>query len=559
MFATDYIGLLDNLPFENHLSITEKILAQIHKNLYKSIPYLDNYLSSPFLKDELAKEFSNYKKLTSYTEEYEKLKFKEKVEWIEKNEGFINTLNKFKNELGKGLFRKALDAIESLASCPCELSCHINEIKYYTHIIVSEYLFNGFSKKEIKNFLNSTLEKEKYTFIFPEEIKTLEEKNKYLQNVNLKEQFEAFWCAFKKNSYESYLLFRVKNIKAEDDFCFTYDNATFYSGQHVKFAHLKEERDDKLDSMMVDRLFRHEDKLIIAVISIQFSSFENALQLAINQINKELTYLNYITGANALLDPFEYITLSPEFTLDGGSVKFDKSFEDIRIDNHRERLEDNPYKYLDGVVSKAKDHLLNFEDTFIQAVSSKKPNDYWQYLENLIQSAILNKDKVVKEYVSSILLLKSFQYHQDQVLRYILNAIAPLPFNCSAERIGIDKKRQAEIFQKWEQQSLNSLSKEINNDFINHIIDNYVNGLNFSALKKYYYSILTETYEQRNFYIHQGSEHPKAVIKLQITLPRLVARLRWLLLEEIKNNPSLDLKEILDSLKEKGEKLVSRS
>ncbi|WPP52282.1 hypothetical protein [Catalinimonas niigatensis] len=555
LFVNDYIGLLDDIPLENHLSIVEKILAQIKDNLYDSIPYLDNYLSSPFLQDELAKEFLSYNELIQYIAEYQGFKEKRniKIKWIKQNQDFILTLHRFKSELEEGLFRKALDAIKSLMSCPHGLSYHINEIKYYTNIMVSEYLFRGFSKKDIKTFLSSTFSKNKYDFIFPEAIKTPEEKSEYLQQVKLKKQLEAFWRAFNKEIHESNFIFRIKNITAEDDFSFIYNKVTFKSNQHEMFISLRKGVYDKLDLKIVDRFFRGQDKIVLAVISIQFSSFETALQQARNQINKELSYLNYTTGANAILDPFEYVTLSPEFTFAGGSVQLDKNSDDITIDNHKEKLEDNPYKYLDDVNSPAKDHLLKFENAFTQAISSKKPNDYWQYIENLIQSALPNNKKEVKSYVSSILLLNSFSYHQNQILRYTLNAITP--FNSSAERIGIDIKRQLEIFQKWEQQSLKSLSEEVNNDFINHIIDNYTNALEWLPLgNDYYKSILKEAYEQRNFYVHQGSEHPKAVTKLQITLPRLVARLRWLLLEEIRNHPKLDFKQILDSLKEKGEK-----
>ena len=85
------------------------------------------------------------------------------------------------------------------------------------------------------------------------------------------------------------------------------------------------------------------------------------------------------------------------------------------------------------------------------------------------------------------------------------------------------------------------LSKAVNRisyPFIKEIVTLYkkrFNKINYNEARDYYYSILMESYDQRNLFIHEGVENEKAVVKLDMSLPYVVIRFRWILFSEMKN------------------------
>jgi hypothetical protein len=92
--------------------------------------------------------------------------------------------------------------------------------------------------------------------------------------------------------------------------------------------------------------------------------------------------------------------------------------------------------------------------------------------------------------------------------------------------------------------------------FVKELVSEYDSKLDAVFCKKakdYYYSILIEAYEYRNFFVHRGLEGEALRAKLEVTLPNLVDRLRWAILKELKSgqaNTPFNL--ILDKLMKEG-------
>ncbi len=69
-FVSEHIGLIDDLPLENHLSLVEKIIFQIKHNPNHRVSYIGNYLTNPLLKDPFIKKFSTFAGLEPLIKEY---------------------------------------------------------------------------------------------------------------------------------------------------------------------------------------------------------------------------------------------------------------------------------------------------------------------------------------------------------------------------------------------------------------------------------------------------------------------------------------------------------
>ena len=65
----------------------------------------------------------------------------------------------------------------------------------------------------------------------------------------------------------------------------------------------------------------------------------------------------------------------------------------------------------------------------------------------------------------------------------------------------------------------------------------------------FYFNVLTETYEQRNFIEHAGIHNGKAVEKVLLILPQVVSKLCSLIIEELIDGKYNNFKELIEKLK----------
>ena len=203
--------------------------------------------------------------------------------------------------------------------------------------------------------------------------------------------------------------------------------------------------------------------------------------------------------------------------------------------------------------NEAKKHILNHEPYLADATLSGRATDYWHYLETIISNA-LPGEKQVKDICSSILLINHWSHQSNRTEEY---AKEILRSHVYWGDLGLTREEWATLCQK-EELPIDELLAKINSPFIEEIADRYIRSyasVNYQALKKYYTSLLTEAYEQRNAFQHAGHECLKAVTKLSYTLPRLVTRFRWLILERADVPEEITFAEILYQLKAEGDQL----
>ena len=298
-FFSDYFTYVKNnigksffLPLENHLSIIEKIIFQIETNPKNNIKYINNYINNPLLRknNKYFKQYKNYNQIINYFSKYNKTE--NKKDWIKNNPDFLKSLKRFKTELKKIMFKKALKEIISFLKCPHKLTYHINDIIYNTNILVSELILNSDAKDDI-NIFSKILSKDLETFPFPKNIKTKKNKTLFLKNLTFDEQLNGIYNWFKEKGVNEYFIFKAFDVDAEKDFKFKYNDVTFYSLNHQKLTKLK-----KLINKEFFKDFFDDNNAIIASVRVKYSNNSYGKLLALNKINNAIKYLNISLNTN---------------------------------------------------------------------------------------------------------------------------------------------------------------------------------------------------------------------------------------------------------------------
>jgi len=561
-FVTENIGVFDDLEIENYLSLIEKIIFQVESNVDHCPKYLDCYFSHPLLKkdNKYLKEFKQFSILQNQIKAYHQSgTLTKKSNWIKGNSLFITSLIAFKRELMRNMFKSALKAIKLMLKDDHELDEYCDDIKYYTNILVSEFLLNDRTKKDLDKVFQRIMTVETNKFPFPKSLIEIykgqnvdEAKKRFIEGRTFDQQFEGIYNILKEKGNKHYFLFRIKGINAKSDFSFKYNRVTFYHPNHKKLKEIRRVIENRLTKDFFDFT-----PMLIASVKIDYYSSEIAVQEAINIINREVEFLNSVCKANAHIEIFCYLWTS--------------DFKDVRCHINMDekghmvdefdikRLEDSPFKFLRITNYKCKNHILKYEYLFIKAISTHSLPDYWHYLETLIPTKE-NNEKQIIEVVSSILILSDEKYDKSRIRNYIINAI--LPFSASAESLGISRNRQVAYTNQIinnNQVPFGDIEKEITNPLLCGLFKFLSDPYSKSKLKEkkeYYSRILWELQAQRNSIIHSGYGNENAMILLKGTLPNLINRFRRTLFDAMENNKENTFKGLIDNLKKKSEALL---
>lgn len=311
-FVASQIENSDYLEIENYLSLIEKIIFQIDTNLDNSPKYIDSYLTHPLIqnKNKYFKEYKNYILISELFENYKTQRnLKLKLKWIKENPNFKTSLNRFKIELKKVMFKKSLKEIISFLKCIHNISEHKDDLLHNTNILVSEFILTNRSKDDIIETFSKIITRNINDFPFPnsflnENKDNLEiAKKEYIENRTFDQQFEGILHFLKEKIKREYFIFRVYNIKAEKNFKFKYDKVTFYHPKHFKLKKI-------FESIKKDHFFKDffdEENMIMAVIKVNAFSHRIAKQLAVNTIKKELYFLDYKCKSNSLFEKHSFL------------------------------------------------------------------------------------------------------------------------------------------------------------------------------------------------------------------------------------------------------------
>ena len=560
-FAATHIGLDETIEIENILSLVDKIIFQIEKNLGHCHKYIDSYLSHPLFQENNVdlKDDNNYKELHRHIKKYKSQhKAKKKLVWLKNNPAFKESLLILKRSLQRKMFKSALRSVVSYLNCSHDIPTHKDDLIRLTNILVSEFVLNDRSKIDLKKTFQKILSKDVGEFPFPTKMinQSIEAKERFIQNRTFQQQFDGIFNLLNEPLKKHFFIFRIYAINTPNDFLFKYNKVSFYSYNHPVVAKLLE---NAQTNPFLKNFFKLKDGLMLAVVKAKYYSHEVAANEAIAIVKSELTFINRVFSINCRLEPFSYL-LTADFN-EFGWHRDVKEGTFRLTDDKRKLLDDNPFLSLINCPRNLKDRLLNNEIIFLQALSTKNVALYWQYLEAIIPTNG-NNDKQIVDMVSHILLLNTEKYFRGNIELTIKNAI--LPFNTSADNVSLTKAQQQrhcnQIFKNGKI-NLKRLQKEINHPFLNELLKTYFKPFSphdFQIRKTFYERILWETQAQRNSIVHNGFANDKALILLNGSLTRRVIKLRLTLFNEVRKRTAKDFEQLVNNLKSQAIALLSR-
>ncbi len=548
-FVASQIENSDYLDVENYLSLMEKIIFQIDTNLENCPKYIDSYLTHPLIqkKNKYFIEYKNYLFISELFETYKKQRNKKlKLKWIKENPNFKTSLNRFKIELKKVMFKKSLKEIISFLKCIHNVSEHKDDLLHHTNILVSEFILTNRAKDDIVEIFSKIITRNINDFPFPnsflkENKENLETaKKEYIENRTFDQQFEGIFHFFKEKINREYFIFRIYNIKSKLNFKFRYDKVTFYHPKNIRLKKIFELI--KKDHFFKD--FFDEENMIMAVVKVNAFSDKIAKQLAVNTIEKELHFLDYKCKSNSLFEKYSYLRTT---NFNNATWSWSRKENSHPISEWDEKsLENNPFKRLNKINNESKQHFLNYEALFIKAEISRNAEDYWHYFETLFK--VYSKSTVeIISLLSTLLSKNNYNNEKNIIENYILNLV----INSTSTQLGLTNEQYRNL--KYSRNHNFSVIKEkVNHPFIKFLFEkkSKINNLdNVKYLKSFYSRTLWECYSQRNSMIHNNQNNEKALIQIDFKIPNLTSRIRTVLIDSIiKSNKSTFL-ELIESLK----------
>ncbi len=543
-FLADVIGKDNHLDIENHLSLIEKIIWQVETNFNKCVPYVSNYLNHPYLDpdDAFLKMFNRHKVLFIYFKTFKAVPVKGRKKWLSANPDFLKRLISFKNSLRKGMAAKALYEIISFLRCVHDIPAHKTEILYCSKIIVSEFLLNGHSRRDINKVFEKIMSRDVFDFPFPKTVVSDEEKIKFLSTRNFEQQFEGIFNLLKSKPQSMYFLYRVSGIEVLSDFVFEYNGVSFYSPKH---RYLKGISDNHIALRDGETREQALDGVVIALVKLKYFSIDNAEGVAKKKISDGLVFFNSVLKASGNLDKGSYLG-SPDLKTFHGMWRFKD--EKVEIDGHdMVTLRNNPYYFLKKASGQATRHFLKHEHLFVAAMQSKSVEDFWQYLEALIPDNHRGENWI-REVVSAMSLLDAERLSAEKIGNKIAWYIQP--FSARSRVFNLSDEQQMRYYNEMQRKktiNFKRLRKELSHPFIEHLLDEKTSWTKVQLLdvKRFYERMLLEAYSQRNAIIHTGEGYHKSLVSLTETFPWLVNKFRQVLFRSIRSDPNLTFNEIL--------------
>jgi hypothetical protein len=241
----------------------------------------------------------------------------------------------------------------------------------------------------------------------------------------------------------------------------------------------------------------------------------------------------------------------------GGMGWSSRQFDNDIAESIINELNDNPYKILRKIKGESVEWFLKYESLFVIARKNNALSDYWLYLETLL--SFNRTDKQVMGIVSSIMLTNEEFIMNRRVLSTLMYIF--LPIWDGPRLLNVTQEKWKKIIASIRKGRISKEIRKFDYPFVKELVSEYDSKLDHVFYKKskdYYYGILIEAYEYRNFFIHRGLDGEALKAKLAVTLPNIIDRMRWAILKELKGgkeNIPFDL--VIDDLVKKGESLLT--
>jgi hypothetical protein len=559
---------------ENHKSLLEKIKFQLDNYSIHSQQYIKHYFKNNYLtkKDWLIKEY--------YSEEWQKINtIKQDVLTDFSNSTKRDELNKeitkFLKKLDETLFENALNNIISAILCkhPLHKHNHIAIFQYHTPIILCEFIFSGFPKKDLQKLFDKILSKEvelsnnkvRTDAPLPQSLLELKQnpENKseifynaasdYLKNRTLKQQFEGIYYLFKNSLKDKTYLFRLANVNAFRPVSLNYNGVIFSNQFRKKYVTRGSTRKEYRE------FFNGKGKLF-AQVTIKENNDDVGKTNATLKINNALNYLNTILEKEARIELDDFIIKD-----DDNNVRHTSWTKIIHPEDAVKFDEYNAYQILNKKGNSLTEKYLKLDPIYFQALNSDlkeiKIVTYWRFMEAFFEAEDF-KSEAIKKTVSKILSQNSIS---DFALNYfnlacqVLNTAYFRPIKSVHDKSGInhflnitDEELRTLLHPKLISNiNFKRLKEVINQPYIAKQMEWFLSTSKEEKIKvahNFYINVLTETYEQRNFIEHSGIHNEKSIDKILLTLPKLVKDFRRLIITELKKDKHKSFGEIITSL-----------
>ena len=287
-FVNQEVGKFSDLQFENHLSLIEKCIYQIENNHKNPIPYLDNYISNPLMDfNGVLNKYEQKNALSKMTLDYLSMdNLKAKKKWLKTNKKiFLNSLKRIQKELDAFYFDESLNSLISFLKCKHKLRTHRKLLMLYTEIIVTEFKYNNFSKKGVREAISKIMSDNIHSFPFADTITKKEEKEAFIKKRDFNSQFLGLKNLYEQKPETSYYIFRIINITNDEgvEFKLEYGDVTLISAGHSDFGLIKTKAES--DSIpFVKDFFSHYDNYILAYTEVSFKDNDSGAKKAISII-----------------------------------------------------------------------------------------------------------------------------------------------------------------------------------------------------------------------------------------------------------------------------------
>jgi hypothetical protein len=542
LFVIAQMGKNSDFEIDNFQSLTEKMIYQIDHNFNHCNSYLLSYLQHPLLQydNKYFKELNDYDIISTLFDNLKngltcrdsELKSTLKTEASKKLKKHLVNLKKY-------TFKNALNSIISYLACEHDITEHKEDLKHYTRIIAVELFFQKKGKSDIRNLFDKILSRDTEIFPFPNYVQkdnNLDKDGlkKYIENKSFREQFEGIFNYLKKPAKKNYFIFRIGNLICEEDLLFKFNDIVFCTKNDAKLLSIRNSYEKKRESQDIN--FFDSEFDLFAIVSQNINHERDDVTIAVNKAYEYLNHINTTCRTSGYIDKNSYL-----FTEDFINVGYNISWSGTknRLNKHNTSLlaHSNPLEFFGNKRIKSKNHFLSFEDIYIKAKTSNNIDEYWRYLENLIQVPLKEK---FSNYIANDLILTEIAFTEN----YISNILGLWNYNEKRTKLTFQEQRSLIVKMQKENYNYEEILHLTDDEFLKDLIEYRCNIKN-KDLKNYTLRILNEIYAQRNFIQHRNKIHEKTKLKLEATIPVIFSCFRNKLLIDMTMKPKVDFKDII--------------
>ncbi|SFE63981.1 hypothetical protein SAMN05518672_108203 [Chitinophaga sp. CF118] len=542
-------GQLWNFELENPLSLVQKIVFQLDHNIFHAHNYVPTYF------DKLAKYdrkylnvFKNIPNIHRHLREFKKinpLKPKQLPEYRKK--WFVNNrasllvdFELLNSELQKSMLYNSVNGLIQLLQCSHPLSEHKEDIRFHATIIGSECLFTKKERKQPKRLISLINTSDYRPFPYPEGIVTQEQRKKYFSQKDFNKTYKGILDFVYVPTDIQYIICKVENLIFSNKDFFKFGGVTFCSKDNKLLKELPEFLKEH-DSGLPKAIYKNVN-FSLAVVEVVPQDFPTATKIAIKKVDKALFYLNNVLETAHTVDR-KNILFTSDFSWYGynlsPNVKQDKLTKD-----DLDELNDNAYYFFEDKMFLSKDAFLQHEMEFILARKASDIYGLWRYLEILLFDRTKETNKI-KRYIADALVLSEKKFFDRYYNFHLKTALQ----DSTPEQLGITSEEHKTYWgKKYKISGKENVKSEFFRDLYSQSKTHFTQKTR-QKISDYYYTILTEAYEQRNSIAHSGISQERAITKMEFSFNNVVTRFRWLIFDYMKNNQRATLNEIFNMIK----------